>query len=134
MNFIEIIYRFFLALSLGALIGLERSFFKKHVGLRTFALVSLGASLFAYLGINLEPNSPTRVLANIVSGIGFLGVGLIFFHEEKIVGLTTAAAIWVTAAIGAAIGAGFYFEGFLITILTVFILWLLTYLEMLIRK
>lgn len=133
-NYIEIIYRLFLAASLGAIIGAERSFFRKQAGLRTFALVALGAALFSYLGISLEPTNPTRVLANLVVGIGFLGAGLIFLHEEKVIGLTTAAALWVTTAIGAAIGAGYYFEGFLVTILTVLILWSLTYIERIIRK
>lgn len=134
MDLIEVIYRLFLAGALGALIGAERSFFKKQAGLRTFALVALGSALFTYLGINLEPDNPSRVLANLVVGIGFLGAGLIFLHEERVIGLTTAAALWVTTAIGSAIGAGYYFEGFFVAILTVVILWSLTYIERLIRK
>ena len=136
MNFInwEIIYRLFLAACLGAFIGAERSFFKKQAGMRTFALVALGAALFAYVGFVLEPNTPTRVLANLVVGIGFLGAGLIFLHEEKVVGLTTAAALWVTTAIGAAIGVGYYVEGIFVTILSLIILWALVYIENLIRK
>ncbi|GIW67336.1 MAG: hypothetical protein KatS3mg096_204 [Candidatus Parcubacteria bacterium] len=136
MNFInwEIIYRLFLATCLGAFIGAQRSFFKKQAGMRTFALVALGAALFAYLGSVVEPNAPTRVLANIVVGIGFLGAGLIFLHEERVIGLTTAAALWVTTAIGAAIGVGYYAEGIFVTILSLIILWTLIYLENLIRK
>lgn len=129
----EIIYRLFLAAMLGMLIGAERSLFKKQAGLRTFALVSLGAALFSYLGVSLEESNPTRVLANIVVGIGFLGAGLIFLDKERIIGLTTAAALWVTTAIGASIGVGFYFEGFLVSVLTVLILWGLTYVEKIIR-
>ena len=130
----EIVYRLLLAAMLGAFIGAERSFFKKQAGLRTFALVALGAALFSYLGSTLEPQNPSRVLANIVVGIGFLGAGLIFLHEEKVIGLTTAAALWVTTAIGSAIGLGYYFEGFWVTILSLIILWALTYIERLIRK
>jgi putative Mg2+ transporter-C (MgtC) family protein len=130
----EIGYRLFLAATLGAFIGAERSFFKKQAGLRTFALVALGAALFSYLGSTIEPQNPSRVLANIVVGIGFLGAGLIFLHEEKVIGLTTAAALWVTTAIGSAIGLGYYFEGFWVTILSLIILWALTYIERLIRK
>ncbi len=130
----EIIYRLFLAAFLGAFIGTERSFFKKQAGLRTFALVALGSALFAYLGSQIEPSNPSRVLANLVVGIGFLGAGLIFLHEEKIIGLTTAAALWVTTAIGGAIGLGYYLEGFLVTILALIILTLATYLEKLVRK
>ena len=134
MNWLEIFYRLFLAMILGSFIGAERSFFKKQAGLRTFALVSLGSALFAYLGSIIEPNGSSRVLANLVVGIGFLGAGLIFLHEEKIIGLTTAAALWVTTAIGASIGLGFYFEGFLVTVLALIILTIATYLERLIRK
>ena len=130
----EIIYRLFFAACLGAFIGAERSFFKKQAGLRTFALVALASALFAYLGSTLEPNNPSRVLANIVVGVGFLGAGLIFLHEEKIIGLTTAAALWATTAIGSAIGLGYYFEGIWVTVLSLIILWLFTYIERLIRK
>jgi putative Mg2+ transporter-C (MgtC) family protein len=129
----ETLYRLFLASVFGAFIGAERSFFKKQAGLRTFALVSLGAALFAYLGSQIEPENSSRVLANLVVGIGFLGAGLIFLHEEKVIGLTTAAALWVTAAVGGAVGLGYYFEGFLVTILALCILTLATYLEKLIR-
>ncbi len=130
----EIIYRLFLAAVLGGFIGAERSFFKKQAGLRTFALVALGAALFAYLGSQIESINPSRVLANLAVGIGFLGAGLIFLHEEKIIGLTTAAALWVTTAIGGAVGLGYYFEGFLTTILSLIILTLATYLEKIVRK
>jgi len=130
----EIIYRLFFAACLGAFIGAERSFFKKQAGLRTFALVALASALFSYLGNAVEFNSPSRVLANIVVGVGFLGAGLIFLHEEKIIGLTTAAALWVTTAIGSAIGLGYYVEGIWVTVLSLTILWLFTYIERLIRK
>jgi putative Mg2+ transporter-C (MgtC) family protein len=139
MNFLssinwEIIYRLFFAAALGAFIGAERSFFKKQAGLRTFALVALASALFTYLGSSIEPQAPSRVLANIVVGIGFLGAGLIFLHEEKIVGLTTAAALWVTTAIGSAIGLGYYVEGIWVTVLSLIILCVFTYIERLIRK
>lgn len=134
MKWLEVIYRLFLAAILGGLIGMERSFFKKQAGLRTFALVALGAALFAYLGTMIEPSNPSRVLANLVVGIGFLGAGLIFLHEEKVIGLTTATALWTTTAIGAAIGIGYYLEGIFVTILTLIILTIWTYLEKYIRQ
>jgi putative Mg2+ transporter-C (MgtC) family protein len=90
--------------------------------------------LFAYLGSVLEPDNPSRVLANIVVGVGFLGAGLVFLHEEKVIGLTTAAALWVTTAIGASIGLGYYLEGFFVTILSLAILWILTFIERTIRR
>jgi len=139
MNYLEIVnwevvYRLFLATCLGAFIGAERSFFKKQAGIRTFALVSLGACLFSYLGLSLDSSSPSRVLSNLAVGIGFLGAGVIFLHEEKVIGLTTAASLWVATAIGAAVGLGYYPEAFFTTIFSLLILSLLNYLERLIRK
>ena len=104
-----------LALLLSALIGLEREMRQKSAGLRTHTLVGLGAALFMLIskyGFNdvLEPGrvilDPSRVAAQIVTGVGFLGAGLIFVRRDSVRGLTTAAAIWVTAAVGAASGAG----------------------------
>lgn len=133
MSYYEFLYKLFLAALLGSFIGIERSFFKKHAGLRTFALVSLGSALFSYLGSLVEPHNPSRVLASVVVGIGFLGAGLIFFHEEKVIGLTTAAALWVTTAIGSAIGLGYYFEGIFATFLTLVILTIFSYIERIAR-
>jgi putative Mg2+ transporter-C (MgtC) family protein len=104
-----------LALVLSALIGLEREMRQKSAGLRTHTLVGVGAALFMLIskyGFNdvLAPGrivlDPSRVAAQIVTGVGFLGAGLIFVRRDSVRGLTTAAAIWVTAAVGAASGAG----------------------------
>jgi putative Mg2+ transporter-C (MgtC) family protein len=104
-----------LALALSACIGLEREIRQKNAGLRTHTLVGLGAALFMLVskyGFTdvLESGriilDPSRVAAQIVSGIGFIGAGLIFVRRDSVRGLTTAAAVWVTAAIGAATGAG----------------------------
>jgi putative Mg2+ transporter-C (MgtC) family protein len=104
-----------LALGLSALIGLEREVRQKHAGLRTHTLVGVGAALFMLIskyGFTdvLQPRlvvlDPSRVAAQIVTGVGFLGAGLIFVRRDSVRGLTTAAAIWVTAAIGSAAGAG----------------------------
>jgi putative Mg2+ transporter-C (MgtC) family protein len=134
MDYLEIIYRLFLGSALGALIGVERSFFKKQAGLRTFALVGLGATLFSLIAAKFTPDSTTRILANIVLGIGFLGAGIIFYHEEKVVGATTAAALWATAAIGASVGQGFYLEAFVTTVLVLLILSILPFIEEKIRQ
>lgn len=131
--FEEVALRFILAMICGAFIGAERSFIGKQAGLRTFALVALGACLFTYLGTQIEPNNPSRVLANLVVGVSFLGAGIIFVHQEKIVGLTTAASLWTTTAIGAAVGIGYLKEAVWVTILTLIILWLFTYIEKFIR-
>jgi putative Mg2+ transporter-C (MgtC) family protein len=104
-----------LALVLSAAIGIEREIRQKNAGLRTHTLVGVGAALFMLIskyGFNdvLEPRlivlDPSRIAAQIVTGVGFLGAGLIFVRRDSVRGLTTAAAIWVTAAIGAASGAG----------------------------
>jgi putative Mg2+ transporter-C (MgtC) family protein len=104
-----------LALALSAAIGLEREIRQKNAGLRTHTLVGVGAALFMLIskyGFTdvLDPRlvvlDPSRVAAQIVTGVGFLGAGLIFVRRDSVRGLTTAAAIWVTAAIGAASGAG----------------------------
>jgi putative Mg2+ transporter-C (MgtC) family protein len=104
-----------LALALSAVIGLEREFRQKNAGLRTHILVGVGAALFMLVskyGFTdvLVPRlvllDPSRVAAQIVSGVGFLGAGLIFVRRDSVRGLTTAASIWVSAAIGSAAGAG----------------------------
>jgi putative Mg2+ transporter-C (MgtC) family protein len=104
-----------LALLLSALIGMEREVRQKSAGLRTHTLVGVGAALFMLISKYgfmdvLEPGrvivDPSRVAAQIVTGVGFLGAGIIFVRRDSVRGLTTAAAIWVTAAIGACAGAG----------------------------
>ena len=104
-----------LALILSAVIGLEREIRQKNAGLRTHTLVGVGAALFMLvskygftdvLEARLVVLDPSRVAAQIVTGVGFLGAGLIFVRRDSVRGLTTAAAIWLTAAIGSAAGAG----------------------------
>jgi len=104
-----------LALVLSAAIGLERELRQKNAGLRTHTLVGVGAALFMLIskyGFSdvLQPRlvvlDPSRIAAQVVTGVGFLGAGLIFVRSDAVRGLTTAAGIWVTAAIGAAAGAG----------------------------
>ncbi len=90
----------------GALIGIEREYRSKSAGLRTFTLMCLGSTMFTMLSDLFEAGDTGRIAANIVTGIGFLGAGVIFKNEERVQGLTTAAIIWVTAALGMAIGDG----------------------------
>lgn len=113
----EIAVRLLVATVLCGLVGLERERSERAAGLRTHAMVGLGAALFMVLSafgfrdILGAPNvvlDPSRMAAQIVSGIGFLGAGMIIFQREMVRGLTTAASIWVVAAIGAASGAGMY--------------------------
>jgi putative Mg2+ transporter-C (MgtC) family protein len=110
----DLIWRLGLALALSSAIGLERELRQKAAGLRTYTLVGLGSALFMLISKYgffdvLEPRTvvldPSRVAAQIVSGIGFIGAGLIFVRRDSVRGLTTAAGVWLTAAIGAACGA-----------------------------
>lgn len=105
------------ALVLSLLIGLERQFRGKEAGVRTHALVGLGAALFMLVskwgfmdlvGVENISIDPSRVAAQVVSGIGFLGAGIIVFRADAVRGLTTAAAVWLTAAVGMAAGAGLF--------------------------
>ena len=92
----------------GGAIGLERQLRGKVAGMRTSILICLGTTFFVSLGASMAPATvdPTRVLGQVVSGIGFLGAGVILARGDRIVGVTTAAVIWLLAAIGALIGAG----------------------------
>ncbi len=110
----ELIWRIGLALALSASIGLDRELRQKSAGLRTYTLVGVGSALFMLISKYgffdvLKENEvildPSRVAAQIVSGIGFIGAGLIFVRRDSVRGLTTAAGIWLTAAVGAAAGA-----------------------------
>lgn len=117
MSTSELIIRLVIAVALSGAIGLEREIRQKHAGLRTHALVGLGAALVVEVSAfgftdALVPGKvildPSRVAAQVVSGIGFLGAGLIFVRQEYVRGLTTAASVWLVAAVGLAAGAGMW--------------------------
>jgi putative Mg2+ transporter-C (MgtC) family protein len=113
-----------LALVLGAAIGVERQFRHHPAGLRTNALVSVGAALFVSLTrlMGGEPNSPTRIASYITVGIGFLGGGVISKEGSKVRGLTTAAGVWCSAAVGTIAGAGFGLHAVAGTVLVLVVL------------
>lgn len=127
MESIEILGQLFLAAVLGALIGIERLRIHKATGVRTLALIAVGSCLFTilsweglkYSGLDFEP---TRIAAQIVTGVGFLGAGVIIFDQHKIQGLTSAAGLWVTAAIGMAVGFGHYWIAIFGTLIVLFFL------------
>ena len=99
----------FLAVVLGAILGLQREHWGRPAGPRTYALVCAGSALFTILSVSaFGTNDITRVASQIVVGIGFLGAGIIIHHEQRVEGLTTAAGLWVTAAIGMAVGVRYY--------------------------
>jgi putative Mg2+ transporter-C (MgtC) family protein len=101
------LWKILLAMLLGGLLGAEREFRDKAAGFRTLILISVGACLFTLWSLHIgNPQDPTRIAANIVTGIGFLGAGVILREGGRIMGLTTAAMIWISAAIGMGVGAG----------------------------
>lgn len=106
LSVVDFAARMGMALALGTLIGAEREWKQKLAGLKTNALVSVGAALFSALGFAASHGDPTRVAAQIASGIGFLGAGAILRDGLSIRGLTTAATVWCAAAVGALCGAG----------------------------
>ncbi len=104
-----LVLRVLYAAALSFLLGWEREYSHKPAGLRTHILVGMGAALFAVLSLYGFPGGdPARVAAYVVAGIGFIGAGAIIQTENKVQGLTTAASLWLTAAVGLAAGAGLY--------------------------
>lgn len=116
----EMLARLLVASALGAVVGFERQARDKPAQTRDHLLVALGASVFTVASVfGFGPGDPGRVAAQIVTGIGFLGAGVIIRQGATIVGVTTAASIWVAAAIGLAVGAGLYVVGIVATLLSV---------------
>lgn len=121
-------WQILLAAFLGSLIGIERSVAGKHAGMRTYALVAMGSCLLTVVGILVAPRylgigdvDPFRIAAAIIMGIGFIGTGLVVHKGEHPTGLTTAAGVWVCAAIGISVGFGLYLLAINATALTLFI-------------
>lgn len=120
---VELVARLVLGFILSGLVGLEREVSLKPAGLRTHILVGLGSTLLTILSLHAFPGSePSRVAASIVVGIGFLGAGTIIKTEGKVLGLTTAATLWIVASIGMATGSGFYLLAIVATILAFLVL------------
>jgi putative Mg2+ transporter-C (MgtC) family protein len=124
----EVALRLCVALTFGALIGLEREMHKKTAGLRTHMLVSLSTCLLMVLSIDgaerfSQASDPTRIAAGVITGIGFLGAGSIIRHGASVQGLTTAACIWTAAAVGLTTGAGMYLPAAMVVVLTLFTLY-----------
>lgn len=106
----EILLRFLLAAIWGGLVGAEREYHNKSAGFRTLMMISIGSCFFTIMSQSIgSGNNPDRIASNIVTGIGFLGAGVIFREQGRVNGITTAAAIWAVAAVGMGIGAGYYF-------------------------
>lgn len=129
-NEYEILFRFLFAALWGGIVGAERQYRSKSAGFRTMIMISMGACLFTMMSMLIgAPGNPDRIASNIVTGIGFLGAGVIFRGENRINGITTAATIWAVAAVGMGIGSGYYFASGCASILIFIILAILPYLE-----
>ena len=132
MDDLELIRRLCLSAALGAALGFEREWRQKYAGLRTNILIAIGSTLFTLMSIDLSGSAggdATRIAAQIVTGIGFLGAGAIMQTGVGIRGLTTAAMIWVNAAIGVAVGGGEYRLALIATGITLLVLVVLNPVE-----
>lgn len=140
LNIYSTVFRISLAVILGGIIGLERGHHGRAAGLRTHILVCLGAAMSAIIGVYsvkvLElGGDPMRIAAQVVSGIGFLGVGTIMIRNgEHVTGLTTAAGLWATAAIGLALGIGFYIAALLAFIFVIITMVIFVKLEISVKN
>ena len=119
---IEIFLRLVFAVIIGGLVGLEREVVHKPAGIRTHMLVCLGSALFVLATLETLPEESAKIIAGVATGIGFLGAGTIFRSKSAVHGLTTAASIWVVAALGLAIGVGLYLMSLITAILTLLVL------------
>ncbi len=138
---IDVMVRLFVALFLGMVIGVERVWAHKTAGMRTYALVSMGSALFVIVSNEMVKYysgfsglNPLMIIAQIVVGVGFIGSGLIFSKESKMMGLTTATGLWVSAGIGMAAGFNLYGIAIISTIFTLFIFTVLWFVEEQLRK
>jgi putative Mg2+ transporter-C (MgtC) family protein len=136
---LEVLLKLGLATLLGGAIGLERELSGKPAGLRTNILICIGATLFTVVSIHMLPLGQggldaSRIPAQIVSGVGFIGAGAILHARGSVTGLTSAATIWVVAAIGMALGSGAYVEGVGTTLLVMTVLWGLRSVEQLVAR
>lgn len=131
----EDLIKLLLAILGGGLIGMEREFRDKSAGFRTLIFICMGSTTIMILSSRLAPDSdPNRIAANIVTGIGFLGAGAILREGLRISGLTTAATIWLTAALGMAIGSGEYTLAGILAVLSIVVLWVFPFIEVFIDK
>lgn len=116
----------------GLIVGWEREYHNKSAGIRTFIIVCVGTTIFTTIPFILPEAfniDPTRIISQIITGVGFLGGGVIFKHEDKINGVTSAAFIWLMSAIGILIGLGYIMSGIFLTIGLVLVLTLILRLE-----
>ncbi|MBY0426337.1 MAG: MgtC/SapB family protein [Cytophagales bacterium] len=129
------VVKLFVSLVLGGIIGAEREYRSKSAGFRTIILVCLGSTTFTILGSKIGGNAEqSRLLANVIMGVGFLGSGIILRNKYDVKGLTTASTIWVSAALGMSVGMGFIWLGVIITAFVLAVLWGFTFFQNIIDK
>ncbi len=133
MNEIIIILKLVLAIILGGIIGYERETLGKPAGSRTYALIAMGSTFFTILSVNgfgqMANGDPAALVGQILIGVGFIGAGLIIFHKQHVEGLTTASALWAIAAIGIAIGIGWYLIAIIAAVLVFLVLFIVRKIE-----
>ena len=129
-------FQLVIAMALGIFLGAERAIAGKTAGMRTYALVSMGACLFVIVSIAVTQSligitniDPLRVMAGIITGVGFIGAGLIFVQKSSVRGITTAAGLWVAAGVGIATGYKLYILAIFTTVLTLFVFSILWFIE-----
>jgi len=131
----DIIWKLLLSILIGGMIGAEREYRSKSAGFKTLTLICLGSTMFTILSqIIGAPNNADRIASNIITGIGFVGAGVIFKGDIGVNGITTAAMIWVTAALGMGIGAGYQLVSFLTTVVILLVLVIFGRLEIWIEQ
>lgn len=141
LSYYEPFLQLFTAALLGMLLGTERSLAGKVAGMRTYGLVSMGACLFIVVSLSvvgelsaLASVDPLRVFEAVVTGVGFIGAGIIFLRGALLSGLTTAAGLWVAAGIGVAVGYGLYALAVFATLLTIFVFTAMWFIEHRVRN
>ncbi len=126
----EDVLKLLLSVVAGGLIGIEREYSSKAAGFRTIILISIGSTLFTILSVNLGAGvNNDRIAANIITGIGFIGAGVVFKDGLSVTGITTAASIWATAALGMAIGSGAYLLALCALAIVILVLSLFEYVQ-----
>lgn len=131
----EVLMRLLLAVLWGGIVGAEREYRSKSAGFRSMIMISMGSCFFTMMSVLIgNVTNPDRIASNILTGIGFLGAGVIFRGENRVNGITTAATIWAVAAVGMGIGAGHYFASASASVLILVVLAVLPYLENVIDK
>ncbi len=137
VSFEELGLRLLCALLAGLVLGLDREWRNRRIGIRTYMLVSLGSAAFTIITMELAIDTqamgmgadPTRITQGLIGAIGFLGAGAIIQGQERVGGIATAASLWVAGAVGMASGLGYYAHALLVAVLAAVVLWLSTFME-----